>query len=130
MKQPLSLLFIASVWMCACMNPPTEQAIRKKIVGVYCSPPYRLQLTDSAYISSRTNASIPPETCSGKYRLQFTEHHWEIHFLPDTVAGQIMLQCEKIYTLWTQKEGYLIGYDTLVLRDVIDNKPVEKGDCK
>jgi len=115
------LLFAAG-----CSLTPTESDVRTKIAGNFCNDNYRLELSNAHYRNTRKNGGIPPEICEGTYALALGEGRWEIHYLPDTLNGVIATQCEKIFTLWTEKDGYLIGTDTVIMRDLFDNKPLKR----
>lgn len=107
---------------------PSESDIRQKIAGQYCADGVHfMEISDSAYdCKYRLNDTITQQ-CSGTFALHQDEDRWEIHFMPDANADLMYkTNCEKIYTLWTAKEGYLIGRDTVKMRDLFTNKPLER----
>lgn len=105
---------------------PTEADIRAKINGDYCADnAHFLEIMDSTYTCSYRLNDTLTQQCAGVFSLHEDADRWEIHFMPDTNADLLYrTNCEKIYTLWTAKEGYLIGRDTVRMRDLFTNMPL------
>lgn len=130
----LNLLFITLLAL-SCNSSPRKSDIRKKIIGTYCNENHTLIISDSTYKNIKKEKGVLEQTpyqefCEGKYIIDMKEGRWILHFLPDSHPHSIA-NCEQEYTIWTEKEGYLLGTkDELTLRDLFDNTPVSKKNCK
>lgn len=123
-------MLLLAVWsLLSCSDHPAASEVEAKIAGSWCANGSSLRLGKGHYRAEHANAGIPPEVCEGRYVLQFAEDRWEIHYLPDTLPDYtIAVQCEKIFTLWTRKEGFLIEKDQRYMRDLFSNAPLKA--CK
>lgn len=124
------VLFLLS----CCDATPRKSDIKSKIKGTYCNASHKLILTDSTYINTKFQKGLLADTpytesCKGKYLIDMKEGHWIIRFEKDPNPRAIS-NCQQEYTIWTEKEGYLIGEDIVTLRDLFDNTPVTKNECK
>ncbi len=125
---------IGTLFLTACgPSIPPEADVRAKIVGSYCSDDYRLILTDSSYRSTKYRKGIVSsafniESCKGSYELALEDGKWVIHFAKDSNPRGIA-NCKQTYTLWTQEEGFLIGEESIEMKEPIDNTPLKKGSC-
>lgn len=128
------LSLITSLVFTACgPDVPAKAEIRAMITGAYCSDDYRLVLTDSTYRSTKYRKGIVSsayniESCKGGYELALEEGKWVIHFAKDDSPRGIA-NCKQTYTLWTQEEGFLIGEESITMKEPIDNTELKKGSC-
>lgn len=123
----LSKLILAGIvcLFAACSDHPDQDEVEETIAGTYCAAGSSLVIGQGHYHAEKKNALIPPEVCEGRYELRFAEDRWEIHYLPDTLADYtVAIQCEKIFTLWTRKEGFLTQYGKRHMRDLFTNAPL------
>lgn len=114
-------------------NVPAESEIRAMIIGAYCSDDYRLVLTDSTYRSTKYRKGIVSsayniESCKGGYELALEEGEWVIHYAKDGNPRGIA-NCKQTYTLWTQEGGFLIGTESIQMKEPIDNTALVRGSC-
>jgi hypothetical protein len=130
------LIFLISTFiLSSCDFRPDQKSIKEKIVGQYCAGNYQLTLTDSntyrnVKMDKGTHTGTPyEESCSGKYSIMLKEGHWVIHF-EKAKTNQSMSDCQQEYTLWTEKEGFLVGEKEVIMRDLFDNTALKKGNCK
>jgi hypothetical protein len=130
----LILTIIGSLFTTGCgSNVPAEAEIRAMITGAYCSDDYRLVLTDSTYRSTKYRKGIVSsafniESCKGGYELALEEGKWVIHYVKDGNPRGIA-NCKQTYTLWTPTEGFLIGEESIQMKEPIDNTSLVKGSC-
>ncbi|MEM6630442.1 MAG: hypothetical protein AAF694_12260 [Bacteroidota bacterium] len=123
----------------SCSPPPPEAAfIIEKLKGSYCAngeTEYRLILKDSTYYSIRRSPGILQtqtkvrESCKGVYRLIFEENTWIIRFESDPNPQAVVETCEQEYLVWNAKDGFIIGEETLTLRELFDQVPVTRAAC-
>ncbi|MDX1906659.1 MAG: hypothetical protein SF053_06455 [Bacteroidia bacterium] len=121
-------------WLASCVGePPGEAALRLRLVGTYCGGPYVLRLSDSVYFYQKKTTGIfgtpDQETCQGRYHLEWRGDTWYLQFEAAQPPYGSFYDCEAQYAVWNRREGYLIGGDTLRLRDLLDGQPVWKGSC-
>lgn len=113
--------------------PPNKSDIRNRIVGKYCNDTHTLILTDSqTYLNTKKLKGIVAntpfqESCKGKYSIEMKEGHWILRFEKDARPNATS-NCQQEYTLWTEKEGYLIGEGEVTMRDLFDNTPMKRCD--
>jgi len=117
----------------ACEMRPSQKSLHQKIKGRYCSGNYTLILEDSTYtnikvVKGELTQTPFRESCTGKYKITLKEGHWVIEFARDFHSNAVK-DCRQEYTLWTEKEGYLVGDDEVTMRDLFDNTPLKKGNC-
>lgn len=126
--------FISSFILTGCgSDVPKEAELRAMITGAYCSDDYRLVLTDSTYRSTKYRKGIVSsafniESCKGGYELALEEGKWVIHFAKDGNPRGIA-NCKHTYTLWSPEEGFLIGEESIQMKEPIDSTPLKKGSC-
>ncbi|GAB4426882.1 MAG: hypothetical protein OHK0039_44980 [Bacteroidia bacterium] len=116
-------------------TPPSEDELRAHIVGVYCDDSYRLELTDSTYmnrkvVQSPLRTGLVRESCKGHYTLVLEKNKWIIRFEKDEKPKSVFQDCEREYVLWTPEEGYLVGEETVKMKDLFDEKELTKGSCE
>ena len=129
-----------SLSLLACSpNPPTEAELKAQIVGTYChegDTDYRFILTDSTYYSIRRTPGILQtqtkvrESCRGNYSLEYDGTYWVLRFAPDPDPDAVLDDCGMEYPVWGKKEGYMLGEDTLVLKELFDQHPVTRDACE
>ena len=132
----LRLSIILSLgWVLAACGPsvPSEETIRAKIVGTYCSDDYKLILTDSSYTSVKykmgiLSKAITREDCKGVYHLVQEGGKWLIRF-DKAENPRTIYNCKQEYTLWTTEEGYVVGEEKVLMRELIDNQELSKDAC-
>ena len=124
--------FCVLMFLTGCFAP-NKSDIRNRIVGKYCNDTHTLILTDSqTYFNSKKLKGIVAntpfqESCKGRYKIEMTDKHWIIRFEKDSHPNSIS-DCQQEYTLWTEKEGYLIGEGEVTMRDLFDNTPMKRCD--
>lgn len=127
------LMLFSIMLICSACFTPNKSDIRKRIVGKYCNETHSLILTDSqTYYNTKKLKGIAAntpfqESCKGKYVIEMQEGHWIIRFLKDEHPNALT-DCQQEYTLWTEKEGYLIGEGEVTMRDLFDNSPMKRCD--
>ncbi len=132
----LRLSIILSLgWLLAACGPsaPSEATIRAKIIGTYCADDYKLILTDSSYTSVKyktgiLSKAITREDCKGTYQLALENGQWLIRY-DKADNPRTIYNCKQEYTLWTQEEGYLIGEEKVLMKELIDNQELSKEAC-
>ncbi|MEM6264966.1 MAG: hypothetical protein AAGI38_20810 [Bacteroidota bacterium] len=139
-KKPLFIRISFLLAVIACFLPgcgpshPSEDEVRAKIVGTYCSEDYRLVLTDSTYknvkyVPGILSDAIRRESCEGTYNLVFETDRWIIRFDADENASSLS-NCKTEYTLWSQQDAYLIGEQEVTMRDLFDMAEVTVKGCE
>ncbi len=129
------LLLGFSLWIMGCDSAPKKTDVRQKVIGKYCNEDHSLILTDSntytniKYLKGILTDVQYQESCSGKYQIDMKEGHWIIRFEKSPNPKSVS-DCQQEYTLWTEKEGYLIGEKEVTMRDLFDNTPLTKSKCK
>lgn len=132
---PLALLAGLGAILAACgPTPPTEEALRAKLTGVYCAESYRLELTDSTYMNrkimpSPLRSGMMRESCKGHYLLAFENKQWVIRFEKDDRPNSIQ-NCEREFVVWTAEAGYVMGEEPMGMKDLFDETQLEKGACE
>ncbi len=117
---------------------PLEEKIKNKIVGSYCAfgdNDYRLILTDSTYYSIRYTPGVLSEakireSCKGNYTLAFEGNQWVIRYQPDDDPNATIENCEAEYVIWDSKEGFLVGEEEVVMRELFDGAGVTQAACE
>ena len=118
-----------------CDSTPEKTDVRKKVIGKYCNEEHTLILTDSntytnvKYLKGILTDIQYQESCSGKYQIDMKDGRWIIRFEKSPHPKSVS-DCQQEYTLWTEKEGYLIGEKEVTMRDLFDNTPLTKSKCK
>ncbi len=131
----LLLMVTLIFWIAACEFTPKKSAVRTKILGKYCNENHTLILTDSnTYINTKVmkapaSGTYYQESCTGTYTIDMKEGHWVIRF-EKSLNPRSVSSCQQEYTLWTEKEGFLIGEKEVTMRDLYDNTPLTKSNCK
>lgn len=128
------LLLITPLAFLSCDNTPRKSELRSRLKGTYCNDTHTLILTDSTYQNTRllrgTLEGTPfTESCKGTYSIELHEGRWVLKFHKDP-QPQSSLNCQQEFTIWSEKEGFLLGESEIVLRDLFDNTEVRKGGCK
>ena len=85
--------------------------------------------TNVKYLKGLVAGTQYQESCSGKYEIDMKEAHWIIRF-EKAAHPKAISDCKQEYTLWTEKEGYLIGEKEVTMRDLFDNTPLTKAKCQ
>lgn len=125
-------LIVVGLWACG-PTPPTETEIRAKIIGDYCAPNYRLEITDSTYHNVKYSPSVlgtgvVREYCKSKYKLEYREDAWYIDFERDERPNAVF-NCERSYAIWTKDEQYLIGENPTKMKDLFDETVLSMAAC-
>jgi len=125
-------LLAVCCWACG-PTPPTEAEIRAKIVGNFCAPNYRLEITDSTYRNIKYSPSVlgtgvVREYCKSRYKLEYRDDAWYIDFERDERPNAVF-NCERSYPLWTKENRYLIGDKVVKMKDLFDEKELTKAAC-
>lgn len=135
MIQRSLILLAAGLLFAACdSKAPSEEEVRTKIVGSYCNDTYSLYITDDSYRCVRYSpailGSVPvPESCKAKYTLSLESGIWMLKYERDPDPKGIN-HCEMAYPVWDANKGYLIGEETIKLREPFDNSEIAKGGCE
>lgn len=127
---PKTSCFFGLMILIGCFSP-NKSEIRNRIVGKYCNDTHTLILTDSqTYFNTKRLKGIVAntpyqESCSGRYEIEMKEEHWVIRFEKDNHPNALS-NCQQEFTLWTEKEGFLIGENEVTMRDLFDNTPMKR----
>lgn len=103
-------------------------------MGTYCNENHTLIIKDSTYTNTKKQKGLIDQTpyqesCTGKISIDMKEGRWILRFEKDPHPNAIE-GCQQEYTIWTEKEGYLVGEEEITLRDLFDNTPLSKKGCK
>ena len=130
----LSAIAVLTLMVACQPKAPSIEEVKAKIIGSYCNDTYSLYITDETYrcvkFSPAILGSVPvPESCKGAYSLREEGGGWVLQFERDPDPRGVN-HCEFSFQVWTAEKGYLIGEETVKLRDPFDNTEIAKGGCE
>jgi hypothetical protein len=116
-------------------TPPEEAEVRAKIMGKYCGEDRQLELQDSTYRNTRYHVGISggrrfTEYCKGTYSLLYEDDRWIIRYARESGPAMTTIHnCEQDQVLWSRDDGYVIGEETVTMKDLFEGAPLTKEAC-
>ncbi|MEM0997515.1 MAG: hypothetical protein AAGN35_10565 [Bacteroidota bacterium] len=119
---------------------PSEEEVRAKVVGEFCSGDFRsrLELTAEGRYLSRRNKPNPfgngllPEKCEGNYTLTYNDERnvWTVEFAKSDESSNPLVKCAAAaLEIWQAESGYSFGEGPVKFKDPFSESELQSNKC-